>query len=249
MNRSLILGLMLLSIALPVRAAPDLAAGVSGADPLEPFNRSAYRFTDQLDQAIIRPTSMGYQRTPAPLRQALRNVFTNLSEPGVALNDALQGRLAASGSTWVRFAANSTFGILGLVDVAKHLNLNHHNNGFGLTLGRYGLPAGPYLFLPMVGPMTLRDGVGAVMDLGTDPLSLGRVSGATTLIVTRGALTTMDRRAEADADYQALRASATDGYATVRSVYLQSKDLEIRGAALSDQTLPDFDPPAASAPR
>jgi phospholipid-binding lipoprotein MlaA len=229
--------------------APALAAqAVPSAqpDPFEGFNRGSFNVTDALDRALLRPLAVGFQRiAPRPLRAGLRNAFSNLGEPVVALNDVFQGHLPTAARTAIRFTANSTVGVLGLIDVAKALQLPHHDNGFGLTLGRFGAPAGPYLFVPLLGPSTVRDGFGRVVDAASDPLNYAQFNSADALRISRYTLTALDERAESDQRLKDIRSTATDPYATLRSIYLQSREAQIRGDNLHDETLPDFSDPVA----
>ena len=151
--------------ALAPRAEPATAAP-SPSDPLEPVNRQIYAVDRVVGRAIQkRPKlpSMAEPRAQAAAH-AVRNALHNLDEPGIAANDLLQRKLARAGRTAVRFLINSTIGVAGLVDVAKRLGIRRHENDLDRTLASYGAPAGPYLYLPVAGPATLRAVVAAAAE-------------------------------------------------------------------------------------
>ncbi len=136
-------------------------------DPWERLNRFTYRFNARFDEAIFLPAANLYRRVPSPLRAGVHNFFGNLSEVDSMINYALQGNLGRGVRSFGRFAINSTIGIGGLIDVATKIKLPGSPTGFGNTLGRWGMHPGPYLVLPLLGPSTLRDGVGFLGDFGT----------------------------------------------------------------------------------
>ncbi len=247
-----------IALTLAVSAAPVAAsaqqtgpAAVAGdpADPAEKFNRKLFAFNQFLDRVILRPLALAYKAiTPRPLRKGIENVISNLGEPVVAGNDLLQGRLRKSGTSVLRFVTNSTVGIGGLFDVATRADLPHHDNGFALTLGRAGFKPGPYLFIPVLGPSTVRDAIGNTVDAVASPYQwLIRGSAETDFIVSKTVVGGLDTRASVDADYMALFADATDPYATLRSVYLQNQQSKIDdSSSATPAALPDFDEAPAS---
>ncbi|HXQ48069.1 MAG TPA: VacJ family lipoprotein, partial [Caulobacteraceae bacterium] len=212
-------------------------------DPAEPMNRVGFAIYQALDSHLVRPAALAYQRAlPGPVRRSIENVLANLHEPVVAANDLLQGRFAKARAAVVRFAVNSTDGVLGLFDVAARLGVPRHDNGFALTLGRAGVRPGPYLFIPIAGPSTVRDTIGNGIDGLMDPFQWFVGARLTTLLVTRSVVSGLDERASADADLQALLADATDPYATLRSVYLQNQQAKIDDRpANAAPVLPSFD--------
>lgn len=219
-------------------------------DPLEGFNRRMFRGQQSFDRRFFRPVALGYKHAlPRPARSGIRNFFSNLGEPIVFLNYLLQLKPGKAAETFGRFVLNSTLGVGGLFDIAKSpdINLPHRPNGLGNTLARYGVKSGPYLFLPFVGPTTLRDLAGGQADGLVLPLAVGSPFDRLEYQIPRGVLTGLDRRAEADDDLQALFDGAVDPYATLRSVYLQNRQGEIdrlmgRRAASGDQ-LPELGEP------
>jgi phospholipid-binding lipoprotein MlaA len=142
-------------------------------DPLEPMNRAVYKFNDSVDRYAFRPLAVGYRKVvPTPARAGLHNFFQNLSLPIDIANDLLQFKLGAAARDTARLVVNTTLGVGGLFDPAGKLGLKDPNEDFGQTLGRWGVPSGPYLVLPFFGPSTLRDGTGrfAVDNQRFDPL-------------------------------------------------------------------------------
>ncbi|OOG62069.1 ABC transporter [Rhodanobacter sp. B04] len=127
-------------------------------DPLQKYNREAYKFTDNVDKAVIRPVAVGYRNvTTAPMRRSFSDFFTNIRMPITVANDLLQARPKQALQSSGRFLVNLTLGIGGFFDPASQLGLPLEDNDFGITLARWGLPEGDYLFVPLVGPSTARD--------------------------------------------------------------------------------------------
>ena len=145
-------------IALLLAAQPAGAYAATPDDPFESMNRGFYGFHRVLDAAIFGPAARAYKAVlPAQLRKGLRNMISNLKEPGIAANDLLQAHPDRTVKTVARFAINSTIGFAGLFDFAHDMGMPHHDNGFGATAGRYNIQPGPYLFIPLVGPTNIRD--------------------------------------------------------------------------------------------
>lgn len=254
---ALALAAILIGAASPSLAQSSAApvAVASNGDPFEPMNRRLYAFNGLLDRVLLRPVAMLYRRIlPKPIRQGVHNVLGNLDEPIVFANDLLQLRLRPAGRTAVRFGANTTFGILGLFDVAARAGLTHHDNSFGDTLGRAGVRPGPYLFLPGLGPTTLRDMIGGGADLYIDPINHLRGVNARAIEAAQVFGSALDERVAAEPDLKNLSSSATDPYATLRSVYLQTTAARVAGGEVSLETLADLPgdstapPPASEKP-
>ena len=128
-------------------------------DPIEKFNRGVNTFNLAVDRWTMRPIAKGYKKiTPKPIRIAISNLFDNLAEPVNIINNLLQGKFAKSGAEVGRFLLNTTAGVGGLVDIASHAGLEEHEEDFGQTLAVWGLPSGPFVMVPFLGPYTLRDG-------------------------------------------------------------------------------------------
>lgn len=166
-----LLALAVVAIAVSVRAGEDepLPAG----DPLEPVNRKVLVFNYVADRAVQGPAARAYEvLVPRFLRNRVRRFIDNLDEPRTALNQLLQGRPRAAASDAARFVLNTTLGIGGLFDPAAAVGLQRHREDFGQTLGRWGVPSGPYLVVPIIGSSTLRDGAAKLVDAVTSPTTL-----------------------------------------------------------------------------
>jgi phospholipid-binding lipoprotein MlaA len=145
---------------------PADAPSMRTYDPWERINRFSYRFNTRFDEAVFLPVSNGYRRLPAPIRLGVHNFFGNLSEIDSIINYALQGRLGRGARSVGRFVINSTVGIGGLFDVAAKFHLANAPTGFGATLSKWGMHPGPYVVIPILGPSTLREGIGLLGDYG-----------------------------------------------------------------------------------
>jgi phospholipid-binding lipoprotein MlaA len=135
-------------------------------DPWERVNRFTYRFNARFDEAVFLPAANGYRRVPAPIRSGVHNFFANLAEVDSVANYALQLHPGGGVRSLGRFLINSTLGIGGLFDVARKFKLEGAPTDFGSTLSRWGMHPGPYFVIPLLGPSTLRDGVGLLGDFG-----------------------------------------------------------------------------------
>lgn len=199
-------------------------------DPLEGFNRKMFGGYQSFDKAVLRPVALGYKHViPKPVRSGFRNALSNVGEPIVFLNFLLEFKIGKAVKTLGRFAINSTLGLGGLIDVAKtsRFRLPHRPNGFGDMLGFYGVKPGPYLFLPLVGPTTLRDLLGGQADGLVLARAVGEPFDRWDYAIGTGVISGIDQRAESDDELKALFDGALDPYATLRSVYLQDRQGEI----------------------
>lgn len=205
--------LTLTVIALAGCASPQVK---NPADPLESFNRGVYQFNDTVDKAIAKPVAQGYNAVmPLPGKIMVSNFFSNLDDVIITANDLLQFKFAQAVSDGARFLFNSTFGVFGLLDVAYRLE--KHNEDFGQTLGYWGVDSGPYLVLPILGPSTVRDGVGLYVD--SRPSRLRHVDHIRTrnqLFLTKA----VNRRAQLLDQEKVLDEAALDRYEFIRDAYL-----------------------------
>lgn len=164
--------LALAAVLLAIAGCATTAGGGAGdgdpsarADPFESFNRSVFAFNDAVDQAVLKPVAKGYEAVvPRPARDMVGNFFGNLADLWTAANQLLQGKPAEAFSDLSRFVVNTTFGFGGIADVASEMGFEKHDEDFGQTLGWWGVPAGPYLVLPFLGPSTLRDAPARFVD-------------------------------------------------------------------------------------
>ena len=162
---------ILLPLSLLLSACATLPEGTerSEKDPWERYNRAMHGFNDAVDRAVLRPVAKGYRAiTPDPVEQGISNFFENLAYPLVIVNQFLQGDFREGFSDTGRFLFNTVYGLGGIFDPATGVGLEQHNEDFGQTLGVWGIPNGPYLVLPLLGPSTVRDTVGTYADSQED---------------------------------------------------------------------------------
>jgi len=140
-------------------------------DPFERINRSTYKFNDAVDRAVLKPVAKGYKKvTPSFVQTGVSNFFSNLEQPTVILSDLLQAKFKPAFSDTGRFLLNTTIGLGGLLDPASAAGLDKNDEDFGQVLGKWGMGPGPYLMLPLMGPTDLRDGIGSIGQIYTDPV-------------------------------------------------------------------------------
>jgi phospholipid-binding lipoprotein MlaA len=190
-------------------------------DPLEPMNRAVYRFNDSFDDYIAKPVAGAYRDAlHVEIRSRVSNFFSNIQDIFIGVNNLLQGKLQEGVEDWARFAFNSTIGLLGIHDVASDMGIEKHNEDFGQTFGRWGIPSGPYLILPFLGSSTVRDGAGLMLDLYTDPITgVDPDDLRFWLYATR----TINTRAELLDASSLLDQAALDRYIFQRDAYLQRR--------------------------
>ena len=190
-------------------------------DPFEGFNRGVYRFNDGFDQWVAKPVATGYKKVVhQEIRSRVGNFFSNIQDLMIGANNFLQGKFEQGVNDWARFAFNSTFGLLGIHDVASDMGLEKHNEDFGQTFGRWGVPPGPYLVLPFLSSSTVRDGVGTAVDYSVSPTSEIR---PINLRNTLYGLYLVNTRAELLDASRLLEEAALDRYVFQRDAYLQRR--------------------------
>ncbi|MDR7230726.1 phospholipid-binding lipoprotein MlaA [Caulobacter sp. BE264] len=239
------LGLMALaSNALAQADAPaPVSAGPAANDPFESLNRASFKLGMGLDRALLAPVTHGYMAvTPRVVRDRVSSAIYNLGEPNTVMNQVLQGKPRRAVRSSTRFVVNSTVGVLGLFDVAAKIGLPPRGADFGQTFGRWGAGPGAYIYVPLMGPLNVRDGVGRALDIATDPVSLFVGGFDTDFGKARTAVTVVDLRATTDSAYEALK-DAADPYVTTRSAYAQYREAFVREATGETEALPDFDAP------
>jgi phospholipid-binding lipoprotein MlaA len=208
-------------LLLAVTLAGCATTGANPADPLEPINRAIFRFNDGVDAAVLKPLAHGYRAvTPAPVRTCVANFFSNLDDVWISANNVLQGKFEQGMGDILRFAFNSTLGMLGAIDVASDMGLEKHNEDFGQTLGKWGLGPGPYLVLPILGPSTVRDGISLLLDAKGDPVwNLDPVPSRNTVYTSR----VVSNREKALDATDTLEEAALDKYSYIRAAWLQRR--------------------------
>ncbi len=228
-------------------AASQYAGATDPGDPFERLNRTMLDVNTVMDDSILRPVAESYRDlVPEFGRLRIRAFIENLGEPLIFANNLLQLRFDAAGTTLGRFALNTTLGGAGLFDVATPRGLARQTGDFGQTMARYGMPPGPYLMLPVLGPTNLRDAAGETVDGFGNPLllALGPVFTSFTLGVlnaSSGTLGGLDVRAENIDTLDILRADSLDYYARLRSVVRQRRDADLMalGRPSAMETLDD----------
>jgi phospholipid-binding lipoprotein MlaA len=190
------------------------------ADPLEPLNRTVFKFNDGLDRAIIKPVATAYQNvTPALVRTGVSNFFGNISDVWSVVNNALQFKGEAAVNSFFRVTTNTFWGLGGIFDVASDLKIPKQSEDFGKTLTHWGVASGPYLVLPVLGPSTVRDSVGTLVDMQGDLVSQGvdRVPVRNSLLTLR----LVNTRANFLGVSDLLEQASLDKYSFTRDIYLQ----------------------------
>lgn len=214
-------------------AAQDIVVtgdkGAPKGDPLEQLNAKSFEAVQSVDKAVLEPVAKAYNKgLPRPVRKGLRNFFSNLQDPVVAAAYLLQFKPGKAFETVGRFGVNSTLGFVGLFDVAKRkpFNLPHRNNGLANTLGFYGIGPGPYMYLPIVGPTTLRDIIGDTVDKMILPFAVGKPFNKPTYVIPSTILNQLGERAAFDETITAIR-KEDDPYTVYKTMYLRQRKAEI----------------------
>lgn len=190
-------------------------------DPLESFNRDVYRFNEVVDGALVRPVATVYRdHVPDPMRTGVSNFFGNLRDFWSFLNAGLQLRPREAVENLLRFQVNTFLGFGGVLDIASEMGIERTRLDFGQTLGRWGVPTGPYLVLPLLGPSNLRDAMGIGVETRGDLLQGLGDAGAHTGLT---ALRVVDARANLLRATEMLDGAALDPYSFVRDVSLQRR--------------------------
>ena len=194
-------------------------------DPFEPFNRKMMEFNEAVDSVALKPAATAYRNAVPPLmRTGVSNFFSNLRDLWSGVNSLLQFKFHNAAENILRFEVNTVFGLGGILDIASEMNIERHTEDFGQTLGRWGVPAGPYLMLPFFGPSTVRDAIALPVDRRADPL--GTVEGwdaRWSLYVLRA----VDTRANLLRVTSVLGEAALDKYSFTRDAHLQRRRAEI----------------------
>ena len=202
----------------------------SPVDPMVSINVESFEAVQAVDDAVVGPLADGYEgAVPDPIRSGLRNFLRNLEEPVIFLNFLLQLKPVSALKTAGRFVINSTVGIGGLVDVAKlpPVNLPYRQNSFGNTFACYGIGSGPYLFLPLIGPTTLRDVIGVTLDKAFLPAVIGAPFDDPLYTIPAFTIDSLSDRVEIDATLERIREEEDDPYAATRELYLKQRAMEI----------------------
>jgi phospholipid-binding lipoprotein MlaA len=197
------------------------AMGPTREDPFEPVNRVSYKVHQVVDGRIVKPVAQAYvDYTPKPVRLAVSNFFGNIDDMFSVVNDMLQGKGDKAGNDLGRVITNTGFGVLGLIDIAGSAGIPKGNEDFGQTFGFWGIPQGPYLFIPVFGPTTVRDGSGWLIRGYASPVSYIEDTATRDILWT---LNLVDLRASALQTENLLNQAALDPYTFIRRSYFQRR--------------------------
>lgn len=207
----------------------DWASAATEADPWEDINRSIFNFNDSLDSYLLKPVAQGYKDyTPEMVQTGVTNFFKNIGDVGNLVNDLFQAKFEHAGVDTSRLIFNTTFGVVGLVDVADYMGLKRNDEDFGQTLGYWGVESGPYLVLPFFGPSNIRDGLGSIPDNFMTPTPYIQNGGAQFGLFASQAI---DKRAQF---LSAEKVITGDRYVFVRNAYLQNREFLIKDGQVVD---------------
>jgi len=188
-------------------------------DPFEDLNRSTFAFNDKFDRSVFKPVAQFYSDiTPGFVQTGIGNFFGNFNDVWTGVNSFLQGNIQDGFTDFMRVGVNSTFGFLGLLDIASEANIPKHRNDLGQTLGVWGVPNGPYLVLPLLGPSVTRDTAALPIDFYGDAFSYVR---PISLRNTGEVVRLVDKRAGYLDSFNLMQDAALDEYIFVRDAYLQ----------------------------
>lgn len=218
----------LLSVVVAVSVGCATRPDAHPQDPFETLNRDVYRFNEVVDEAVVKPVAIAYRDvTPDPVRTGVSNFFGNLGDVWSTANAVLQLRPREAAENWLRVSVNTVFGLGGLLDIASEMGIERTKLDFGLTLGRWGIPSGPYLVLPFMGPSTIRDVAGTSIESRGDLVQqLEHIPTRNSLYVLR----LVDTRTNLLRATSMLEGVALDKYSFTRDVYLQRRDSQIEHA-------------------
>ncbi|AKU23369.1 VacJ family lipoprotein [Massilia sp. NR 4-1] len=214
-----------LALVLAASAALTGCASTNPRDPYEGFNRAVFKFNDAVDQAALKPAATVYKNVlPGFVQTGVGNFFGNLADVWTAANNLMQGKGEEGMSDVMRVAINSTFGLLGVLDIASEAGLKKHKEDFGQTLGAWGVPSGPYVMLPLLGPSTVRDTVGLPLDIAADPWVHNRNMRVRNVGT---AVRVVDQRAALLDASTLLEDAALDRYEFIRDGFLQARENKV----------------------
>ncbi|MCG8671642.1 MAG: VacJ family lipoprotein [Pseudomonadales bacterium] len=201
----------------------------SEKDPLESINRITFEFNDFLDRYFLKPVAKGYRKvTPDFMEEGIGNFFDNLAEPLNIVSGLAQGKVSDAGSDSLRLLVNSTVGLFGFIDIGSRIGLEKHNEDFGQALGKWGVPSGPYLVLPIFGPSTVRDAFTRIPD---SYLSPKREIDHTRTRIEVYALDVIDTRAGL---LETEKLLAGDKYSFIRDAFLQNREFRVTDGGIND---------------
>ena len=254
MKKLLITSFVAIMLASNVNAGTDGENDIPNKNPgkvkdcFESINRATFKFNHVLDNVIFEPVAKGYRKLPTPFRTGTSNVLTNLSSLITIPNNVLQGDFKTAGINTGRFAVNTTVGILGIFDVAEKIGFSEYvKEDYGQTFGKWGVGAGCYVVLPVLGPSTVRDTFGSFVNvIGGDPWYNASANGNnhylsdSDYVITK-VLGGVDFRAKNLESLDNLEKNSMDFYASIRSLYLQDRQQKISNSKAVTDTQDDGD--------
>jgi len=226
MNRR---GSLFRSLSLLLAGASLLLAGCAAApnkdDPFEPWNRAMYEVHQTVDGAIVKPIAQAYvANVPELIRTGVSNFYGNIDDLFTGINNVLEGRGDQAGDDFGRVLLNSTMGVGGIFDLASMMGINKDKKDFGITFGKWGAPQGPYFFVPLFGPTTLRDGTGTAVRFFLSPIGyINEIPVRNTLY----GIGYLDTRAQALSAESVLDTAALDKYRFLRNAYLKNRRFQV----------------------
>ena len=233
-----------LTVILPIVAFTFFASpnAKSAEECFEGASRAIFKFNMALDNIILEPLAKGYNKLPSPIRAGTSNFTSNLATLMSIPNNILQGNLKQLGHSVGSVTVNTTVGVLGFLNPAEKIGLKPHKEDVGQTLGSYGIGAGCYFVLPILGPTTARDSLGLIADTFVDPFAhitirenelLGASGNSLDYFSVKG-VTAVDFRADNDANFESLEKNSIDLYSSLKSIYLQDRENKVKNS-IDDQ--------------
>ena len=214
-----------ISLVIAAASLAGCALSPSKVDPFEQWNRAMYSVHENVDGAVVKPFAQAYVRdTPELFRTGVSNFFGNIDDFFTGVNDALQGNGNRAGDAFGRVLLNSTFGLGGIFDLASMMGITKDKNDFGITLGKWGAPDGPYFFVPLFGPTTARDGTGAIIRIYASPTGY---IGDEAIRYSIWGLNYTDTRAQLLQTEGVLDTAALDRYRFLRNAYLRARRYQL----------------------
>ncbi len=210
-------------------------------DPFEEWNRPLFALNMLADEVVVKPVAVGYTAVfPKPVRRSISNFMDNLTSPTTFANDLLQFEFSRGSATFTRLLINTTIGVGGLFDPARHMGIEGHKEDFGQTLAVYGFGEGFYFMAPLLGPAPPRDLFGQLVDAAVNPLNYTKDEDTWIIRTSLSAFDMVNDRAENIETIENLERTSLDYYATVRSIYRQDRNSEIANGRDFDD-MPDFE--------
>jgi phospholipid-binding lipoprotein MlaA len=238
--KALIVGLSGLVLTACASAPPSPEA-LANNDPYEQANREILKLNGKIDRYFVVPTvGVYFILVPEPGRKGVHNFLGNLALPTIFVNDLLQGETTRGAQSLGRLAINSTLGLGGFFDPATKIGIPGHGEDFGQTLAVWGAGEGPYLMLPFLGPSNPRDAAGLATDIAIDPTNQIPFKQHIWWAAGREYFTLLDLRAQTYQTIQGIQRRSVDYYSSLRSLYRQLRNDQIRNGRIQGANLPDF---------